>query len=286
VLGSLVACGYPLATLSLDLVAFEEVCRSLALFWEESRKLSAERRYQLMLELRAITWYIAQRNGNRIGLDRVPSGPLVEALVLNVRKERSAHNKAREKATTLDPEAWLSESEQEKLTTDINAFFQSTKQKCLVNKDHMSSSLSSSSLSLSSLSASTDVEVSADTAWRFQGHLLLHLLNDNVVPVPRSQLLGTLCNGSTCVFDEKLEQWTFVGGASTEHKHDEKKKESRALIIRVPESSTWIMNTWMSLYRPALVGVVFSFFFPRSCFRLFFMYAFVLFRKFNTTTSL
>ena len=33
---------------------------------------------QLMLELRTITWYIAQRPPGRIGLDRVPSAALVE----------------------------------------------------------------------------------------------------------------------------------------------------------------------------------------------------------------
>jgi hypothetical protein len=48
-----------------------------------------------------------------------------------------------------------------------------------------------------------------DEAWRFQGHLVLHLLNDNIIAVPRSELLGSLTLGTTCVFDNDNNQWIF-----------------------------------------------------------------------------
>lgn len=48
-----------------------------------------------------------------------------------------------------------------------------------------------------------------DEAWRFQGHLILHLLNDNIIAVPRSELLGSLQLGSTCTFDNEANQWMF-----------------------------------------------------------------------------
>lgn len=48
-----------------------------------------------------------------------------------------------------------------------------------------------------------------DEAWRFQGHLILHLLNDNIIAVPRSELLGSLQLGSTCAFDNEGKQWIF-----------------------------------------------------------------------------
>ncbi len=46
-------------------------------------------------------------------------------------------------------------------------------------------------------------------AWRFQGHLLLHLLNDDVVAVPRSEILTGLRRGTTCVWDKDLNQWIW-----------------------------------------------------------------------------
>ena len=48
-----------------------------------------------------------------------------------------------------------------------------------------------------------------DEAWKFQGHLILHLLNDNIIAVPRSELLGSIQRGSSCVFDKDANQWIF-----------------------------------------------------------------------------
>jgi hypothetical protein len=48
-----------------------------------------------------------------------------------------------------------------------------------------------------------------DEAWRYQGHLILHLLNDDVIAVPRSELLGSLERGTTCVFEKESMQWIF-----------------------------------------------------------------------------
>jgi hypothetical protein len=51
-----------------------------------------------------------------------------------------------------------------------------------------------------------------DEAWRFQGHLILHLLNDDVIAVSRSELLGSLVRGTTCTFDKESMQWIFKVG--------------------------------------------------------------------------
>jgi hypothetical protein len=48
---------------------------------------------------------------------------------------------------------------------------------------------------------------SEDEAWQVQGHLVLHILNDNVVAVPRSELLGSLIRGSTFDWDKEKGQW-------------------------------------------------------------------------------
>ena len=48
---------------------------------------------------------------------------------------------------------------------------------------------------------------SEDEAWQVQGHLVLHILNDNVVAVPRSELLGSLMRGSTFDWDKEKGQW-------------------------------------------------------------------------------
>lgn len=48
-----------------------------------------------MLELRTLTWFMATR-GARIGLDRVPSAPLVEGLLAEWGKEKRDAAKKRE----------------------------------------------------------------------------------------------------------------------------------------------------------------------------------------------
>jgi hypothetical protein len=45
--------------------------------------------------------------------------------------------------------------------------------------------------------------------WQFQGHFILHLLNDDVVAVPRSEVLGALRRGTTCVWEKDEKQWLF-----------------------------------------------------------------------------
>jgi hypothetical protein len=58
-----------------------------------------------------------------------------------------------------------------------------------------------------------------DEAWRFQGHLILHLLNDDVIAVPRSELLGSLVRGTTCTFDKESMQWIFKVGTHAARSH-------------------------------------------------------------------
>lgn len=48
-----------------------------------------------MLELRTITWFIAVRGG-RMGLDRIPSAPLVEGVLADWNKEKRDAAKRRE----------------------------------------------------------------------------------------------------------------------------------------------------------------------------------------------
>jgi hypothetical protein len=112
-LGCIIALGYPRASVSLDFLAFEEVCRAL-ITCLEARRLKAERRYQvgpilansvftgrlvqLALEMRTITWYIAQRGPEKCGLDRIPSAPLVEV------------DFARRSSSRFQPSAWVGSS--------------------------------------------------------------------------------------------------------------------------------------------------------------------------------
>lgn len=42
-----------------------------------------------------------------------------------------------------------------------------------------------------------------------KGHFIMHLLNDDVIAVPRSELLGSLQRGTTCVFEKDSMQWIF-----------------------------------------------------------------------------
>lgn len=50
---------------------------------------------------------------------------------------------------------------------------------------------------------------SDDDAWQAQGHLILHLLNDSCVAVPRSELLGSLIRGSSFNWDKDRGQWAM-----------------------------------------------------------------------------
>ena len=50
---------------------------------------------------------------------------------------------------------------------------------------------------------------SDDDAWQAQGHLILHLLNDSCVAVPRSELLGSLIRGSSFEWDKDRGQWAM-----------------------------------------------------------------------------
>lgn len=44
-------------------------------------------------------------------------------------------------------------------------------------------------------------------AMEFQAHLLLHLLNDNIIPVPRSEIFCKLQMGITFHWDEDKQQY-------------------------------------------------------------------------------
>jgi hypothetical protein len=93
-LGALLAMGYPRAHLSLHMYAFEEVCRGFFACLESGRKLGAERRYQLVSELRSLTWHLA--SSIRQNLDAVPSAALVEGLLAEASKEKRAAARKRE----------------------------------------------------------------------------------------------------------------------------------------------------------------------------------------------
>jgi hypothetical protein len=93
-LGALLAMGYPRAHLSLQMYAYEEVCRGFFACLESGRKLGAERRYQLVAELRTLTWHLA--SCIRQNLDAVPSAALVEGLLAEASKEKRAAARKRE----------------------------------------------------------------------------------------------------------------------------------------------------------------------------------------------
>jgi hypothetical protein len=86
-----------------------------------------------------------------------------------------AHDKRTEAKTRAQVDAdqlveegkWLSPADQAKLSTCLKQFFT---RDCL----------------------NPTGPVLTDAAWRFQGHLLLHLFNDNVIAMPRSEVLGSL----------------------------------------------------------------------------------------------
>lgn len=93
-LGALLSMGYPRAHLSLHMYAYEEVCRGFFACLESGRKLGAERRYQLVSELRSLTWHLA--SCIRQNLDAVPSAALVEGLLAEASKEKRAAARKRE----------------------------------------------------------------------------------------------------------------------------------------------------------------------------------------------
>lgn len=223
-LGCLLAVGFARATISLDMLAYEEVVRAL-LVCIDTRKLGSERRYQLMLELRTITWWIATRQPARIGLDKVPSAAFVEGLLADCGKEKRDAAKKREQ--TIDGEAliksgkWLTPQDQVALTKAIAAYF--TRERLNPKEKPMQ-----------------------DDAWRFQGHFILHLLNDDVVAVPRSELLGSLQRGTSCVFEKDNMKWVF----KMEYGQGKTKAPT---ILRLPQSSNGIMRAWLKFYRPVLV---------------------------------
>ena len=49
--------------------------------------------------------------------------------------------------------------------------------------------------------------ITEDDAWHVQGHLLLHLLNDNVIPVPRTEIFTQLSRGTTFDWDKTKGKW-------------------------------------------------------------------------------
>lgn len=114
---------------------------------------------------------------------------------------------------------WLSPKDQAQLTTAVKKYF--TKER---------------------LNPST--APSADEAWRFQGHMLLHLLNDDVIAVPRSELLGSLQRGLTCKFEKETFQWIFTMSGG---------KTKAPTILKLPVSSNAIMRAWLKFMRPVLV---------------------------------
>ena len=85
---------------------------------------------------------------------------------------------------------WLTPSDQAKLSNCLRKFFSKD---CLNPKG----------------------PILTDVAWKFQGHFLLHLFNDNVIAVPRSEVLGSLRRGTTCIWEEKAQQWIFKVSLTT-----------------------------------------------------------------------
>jgi hypothetical protein len=138
------------------------------------------------LELRTATWWIAGRTP-RISLDKVPSAAFVEGLLHDCGKEKRDAAKRREHKDSAEMVAdgkWLSPQDQSALTSAVASYFTADR-----------------------LNPTSTILM--DDAWRFQGHLVLHLLNDDVIAVPRSELLGSLVRGTTCKFDKDSMRWLF-----------------------------------------------------------------------------
>ena len=127
-----------------------------------------------MLELRTLTWFLATR-GKKIGLDAVPSAPLVEGLLAEWGQEKRKGSKKREHVDCdqlIAGGTWLSRQDQARLTKELKAYF-----------------------TFERLNPATTP--TTGDAWQFQRHLVLHLLNDDVIAVPRSELLSSLQRGIT-----------------------------------------------------------------------------------------
>ncbi len=69
-----------------------------------------------------------------------------------------------------------------------------------------------------------------------------------MVPVPRSELLGSLQRGSTCQFDKDTFQWTFRFEAGAG-------KTKAPTLLRLPVTSNGMMRAWLKYYRPVLLKV-------------------------------
>jgi hypothetical protein len=237
--------GYPRAHLSLQMYAYEEVCRGFFGCLESGRKLGAERRYQLVAELRTLTWHLA--SCIRQNLDAVPSAALVEGLLAEASKEKRAAARKREH---IDADGFFySFFHSFILFSFIHSFVfflfvcfflslycgrarrsgQVAHTRGTLKHAAPRPPLPAAVTSVVCLSIPQDQEVlsaaiktyfnterlnptvlpSDDDAWQAQGHLILHLLNDSCVAVPRSELLGSLIRGSSFDWDKDRGQWAM-----------------------------------------------------------------------------
>lgn len=92
-------------------------------------------------------------------------------------------------------------------------------------------------------------------AMNFQAHILLHLLNDNIIPVPRSEIFCHLQLGTTFDWDMSRQQFfiEFKGGAPAE-----KTKTRVATKMWIPSDASMKFRAWLKFFRPVLVSQTLS----------------------------
>lgn len=88
-------------------------------------------------------------------------------------------------------------------------------------------------------------------ALTYQAHLLLHLLNDNIIPVPRTEIFCSLQIGMSFDWDFPKQQFVleFKGGAQAEAT-----KTRTAMKVWVPKEATMKFRAWVKFFRPVLVN--------------------------------
>ncbi len=86
---------------------------------------------------------------------------------------------------------WLSDEHRSTLTAKIKEYFKSN--------DRLNGGTSKGKKH----------KITPREAMEFQSHLLLHLLNDNVIPVPRSEIFCKLQLGITFDWDENKNQYVI-----------------------------------------------------------------------------
>ena len=171
---------------------------------------------QLTLELRTATWYIA--SCLRQNLDAVPSAGFVEGMLAEAGKEKRDASRRREHIDAdelVEAGKWLTPSVRA-LSPLAPRFFVNRLHFILlcfgvffvsVQDQQALSEAVKKYFSAERLDPTT--KPNDDDAWQVQGHLILHLLNDNVVAVPRSELLGSLIRGSSFDWNKEKGQWAM-----------------------------------------------------------------------------